>query len=101
MHFENTSLCCFLRSLFFDPEGGGYISLRNVWLSPSYTALQPENNSLFFYVSFSTILKSIYRWRPIPPVYCLSIFIYFIYDLFRDAISNSAYTASNYRMISV
>jgi hypothetical protein len=33
---------CFLLGLFFDPENGGGMFLRNVGFSPDYTELQPR-----------------------------------------------------------
>jgi hypothetical protein len=35
-------LPAFVGTLLFDPEDGGDIFVRNVWLSPNYTALPPK-----------------------------------------------------------
>jgi hypothetical protein len=38
----------FLLGLFFGPVDGGDVSLRNVWLSSNYTALNPEDRTPYF-----------------------------------------------------
>jgi hypothetical protein len=41
--------------IFFHPEDGGYMFLRNVgWLSTDYTALYPERKELFITTAMET-----------------------------------------------
>jgi hypothetical protein len=66
----------FLLGLMFYPKDGGDICLRNVGLSPNYTALRRENlksnkiRTCLFYVGFevftAVVMKSIVFWDMTP-----------------------------------